>query len=90
DHPFLFLLEAMVPPTVPLVSKASVEDTVGSVCLLTKTGNIMLVCSIKLEDSEISFGVLDERQTGKFTVNGASIVELLGVDSLSVREAIIT
>nr|AFK46103.1 unknown [Lotus japonicus] len=50
----------------------------------------MVVLSIKLEGCEVSLGVRDEWQTGTCIVNGASIVELVGVDSLNVQEATIT
>jgi len=92
DHVFRFLLDAKLPPTNPLDSIPSVGGTgcVGNVCLWTVTGKTMFVPCIKLEGCELSIRVLDEWQTGTFIVNGASIVELLGAESLSVREAIIT
>ncbi|XP_020211095.2 uncharacterized protein LOC109795941 [Cajanus cajan] len=77
----------MLPLINPLVSAPSVDDAEGgSVCLRTVTGKIILVPCIKLEGCELSIGVLDEWQTGTLIFNGASIVELLGADSLSVRE----
>ncbi|KAL1359483.1 hypothetical protein AAHE18_04G111200 [Arachis hypogaea] len=72
----------MLLPSNPLILILSVNDTAGSVCLLIVTKKIISVLCIKLEDCMPLLEVLDELQTEACIVSGASIVELLGVDSL--------